>query len=95
MDQIDGAEFVSACRGGTAVDGAAGGARRGVRAGLLRECCRELKDQVDPRGLRLRNAVVAGCLDLSGMAVPFPLRFEGASSILRRWRRALSCSSWR
>ena len=30
-----------------------------------------------PRGLRLADAVVVGRLDLAGLRVPFPLRFEG------------------
>jgi hypothetical protein len=51
--------------------------KRAVQAALLRRCCHELKDQIDPRGLRLVNAVVIGCLDLAGLVVPFPLRFDG------------------
>ncbi len=43
---------------------------------MLRRCCRELRDQIDPRGLRLANAIVTGCLDLTGLVVPFSLRFE-------------------
>ena len=31
--------------------------------------------EVDPRGIRLRNAVVDGVLDLAGIEIPFPLRF--------------------
>ena len=59
------------------VEGAAGGVRRTVPAALLRQCCHELRDQVDPRGLRLSNVVVTGGLDLAGLTVPFPLRFDG------------------
>ena len=44
---------------------------------MLRRCCHELKHQVDPRGLRLNNVIVVGCLDLAGLEVPFPLRFDG------------------
>jgi hypothetical protein len=47
-----------------------------VDAALLRRCCDELRDQVDRRGVRLRSAAVAGALDLSGLEVPFPLRFD-------------------
>ena len=51
------------------------GARCGPR------CCANaamsLRDQIDPRGLRLRNVAVLGSLDLAGLQVPFPLRFEG------------------
>jgi hypothetical protein len=74
--EIDEAELLSALRGGEPVDGGAAGAKRAVQAALLRRCCHDLGDQVDPRGLRLRNAVIAGRLDLTGLTVPFPLRFE-------------------
>jgi hypothetical protein len=50
--------------------------RRPVDAALLRRCCLELKDQIDPRGLRLRYATVTGPLDLAGLEVPYPIRFE-------------------
>ena len=73
MNEIDVAELLSAGRSGTVVDAA----KRTVQAALLRRCCHELKDQIDPHGLRLNNAVVVGCLDLAGLAVPFPLRFVG------------------
>ncbi len=77
MDEIDEDELITAGQSGAAVDGAMDGANRVVQAALLRKCCHELKDQIDPRGLRLNNAVVVGCLDLTGLAVPFPLRFDG------------------
>ncbi len=51
--------------------------QRVLQAALLRKCCHEPKDQIDRRGLRLKNAVVAGCLNLAGLAVPFPLRYDG------------------
>jgi uncharacterized protein YjbI with pentapeptide repeats len=73
VDEIDQAEVIAAGRDGAVIDGA----KRVVQAAVLRTCCHELKDQFDPRGLRVRNALVAGCLDLAGLAVPFPLRFEG------------------
>jgi hypothetical protein len=80
VDDIDEAELLSALRDGLAIDGAApgdvAGAKRTVPAAVLRRCCHELKDQVDPRGLRLANAVITGHLDLAGLTVPFPLRFE-------------------
>jgi hypothetical protein len=87
--EIDEAELLSALRGGQPIDGsqpvgggqvnggAGGVTKRTVQAALLRRCCHDLRDQVDPRGLRLRNAVIAGRLDLTGLTVPFPLRFEG------------------
>jgi hypothetical protein len=77
MDEIDEAELISAGKSGAVLDAAGNGVKRAVQAAVLRNCCHELKDQVDPRGLRLSNAAVTGCLDLTGMAVPFPLRFDG------------------
>ncbi|HTP14335.1 MAG TPA: hypothetical protein VLW44_08480 [Streptosporangiaceae bacterium] len=77
MDEIDEAELISAAQRGSVLDAAAAGAKRAVPAALVRRCCHELKDQVDPRGLRLASAVVTGRLDLAGLAVPFPLRFDG------------------
>lgn len=71
------AELLDACRQGRVLDCAEGGARRTVDAALLRRCCLELADQVDPRGLRLRHAVVSGRVDLAGLDVRFPLRFDG------------------
>lgn len=76
MDEIGEAELISAGRSGAVVDGAGRGVNRTVPAVLLRKCCHELKDRMDPRGLRLSNAVVTGPLDLAGLAVPFPLRFD-------------------
>ncbi len=77
MDEIGEAELIGAWQGGAVVEGAVDGVKRAVQAAVLRKCCHELKGQIDPRGLRLNNAVVAGCLDLAGLAVPFPLRFDG------------------
>lgn len=72
------AEVLAAGRAGRVLDCAdrRRGARRLVNAELICRCCHDLKAQIDPRGLRLRNAVVAGSLDLAGLDVPFPLRFE-------------------
>ena len=77
MEEVSEAELLAAGRLGRVLDCADGGARRPVGAGLLRRCCLELKDQIDPRGLRLRHASVRGPVDLAGLEVPFPLRFEG------------------
>ena len=77
MDEIGEAELISAGQSGAVLDGMKNGAKRAVPAAVLRNCCHELKDQVDPRGLRLANARVTGRLDLTGLAVPFPLRFDG------------------
>jgi hypothetical protein len=76
MGEIEEAELTGPARGGDVVEGAVEGRKRVVQAALLRRCCHELKDQIDPRGLRLTSAVVAGCLDLTGLKVPFPLHFE-------------------
>lgn len=76
MDQIQEAELMSAARTGDVLDGTVDGQARAVQADILRACCRQLGGQVDPRGLRLKGAIVVGCLDLTGLVVPFPLRFE-------------------
>lgn len=77
MTEIDEAELLGAVRSGAVADAAMDGGKRTVQAALLRRCCHELKDEVDPHGLRLNNAVVVGRLDLAGLGVPFPLRFDG------------------
>ncbi|HEY5985575.1 MAG TPA: hypothetical protein VIV12_04215 [Streptosporangiaceae bacterium] len=77
MDEIDEYELITAGRSGAAVKGALADRKRAVQADLLRKCCHELKDHIDPRGLRLNNAIIVGRLDLTGLAVPFPLRFDG------------------
>ena len=79
MDQVGEAELLAAATAGQILVCGNGRARRRVSADLLRRCCRELRDQVDPRGLRLSGAEVTGHLDLAGMDVPFPLRFDGCS----------------
>jgi hypothetical protein len=76
MAEIDETELVGALRTGSVVDGGAGGVPRTVPAALLRQCCLELRDQVDPRGMRLSKVVVTGGLDLAGLTVPFPLHFD-------------------
>ena len=75
--RVQESELLDACRRGRVLDCAEGGSRRTVDAALLRRCCLELRSQIDPRGLSLRNAVVLGRLDLAGLEVPFPLRFDG------------------
>src|SRR5258706_3123655 len=72
MGMVGEAELLNACRHGRVLDCA----RRTVKATLVRRLCHELKDQIDPRGLHLRNAIILGCLDLAGLTVPFPLRFD-------------------
>lgn len=77
MDEIDETELIGALKTGSVVHGVANGAQRTVPAALLRQCCHELRDQVDPGGMRLSQVVVTGCLDLAGLTVPFPLGFDG------------------
>jgi hypothetical protein len=79
MDQVGEAELLAAAAAGHVLVCGDGGTRRSVDAVLLRRCCHELRDQVDPRGVRLRGAAVTGALDLAGLDVPFPLRFDGCS----------------
>jgi len=76
-DEIGEADLLAGGAAGRVVECGSAGAKRRVDAGLVRRCCHELKDQIDPRGIRLRNAHVAGVLDLAGLEVPFPLLFEG------------------
>ena len=76
MGEIDEAELTHAGQRGAVVEGMAGDGKRTISGALLRRCCHELRDQIDPRGLRLNNAIVTGALDLTGLVIPFPLRFE-------------------
>jgi hypothetical protein len=73
------AELIGAFREGRVADCARNGVRGRVDAALLRRCCLELKGQIDPRGINLRHAVIAGRLDLAGLEVSFPLRFDGCA----------------
>ncbi len=75
MEQISEAELSSASRSGAVIGGGPGGTRRAMPAALLRRCC-QLRDQVDPRGIRLAGVAVTGQLDLAGLSVPFPLSFR-------------------
>jgi hypothetical protein len=51
------------------------GNQRSIRADILRFLCtdREVARFVDPRGLRVHGAKIAGTLDLSYVPVPYPL----------------------
>jgi hypothetical protein len=77
VEEVSEADVLECVRAGRVLDCAEGAIRRRVDAGLLRRLCLEPRDRVDPRGLRLRNAAIVGLLDLAGLEVPFPLRFEG------------------
>jgi hypothetical protein len=50
MGEIDEAELLNAGQRGAVLDGMADGRKRIVPAAVLRRCCRELKDQIDPAG---------------------------------------------
>jgi hypothetical protein len=76
MEEVGEAEVVAACAAGRVLECGDGSTRRSVDAALLRRCCDELNGQVDRRGIRLRQAAIAGSLDLSGLDVRFPLCFE-------------------
>src|SRR5260221_8167313 len=71
------AEILAASSAGQILDCWDGRARRPLDAELLRRCCHELKEQVDPRGIRLRRAAIRGPADLTGLDVRFPVRFDG------------------
>lgn len=75
MEEVSEAEIMAACSAGQILECADGSTHRPVQAALLRRCCDELSDQVHRHGLRLRNAAIAGSLDLSGLEVRFPLIF--------------------
>ncbi|MBG0815697.1 hypothetical protein [Planomonospora sp. ID82291] len=74
MRTLDAEALAQACAGGRAVR-AQDGEELVVGAHLVRELCRRDRDEIDPRGLAIEGAQIKGDLDLSGMEVPFPLRF--------------------
>jgi hypothetical protein len=76
MDEVSEAELLAAASAGRIAECGADGNRRPVNAELLRRCCHQLKEQIDPRGLRLHSAAIVGTLDLAGLEVPFPVRFD-------------------
>lgn len=76
MPEVDEDEILAASAAGRVVDCSRPGAHGRIDADLIRRCCHRLRDDVDPRGLRLKNASVSGGLDLAGLAVPFPVRFD-------------------
>jgi hypothetical protein len=76
MDKVGEAGLLAAASTGQILDCGDAGNRRPVDAALLRRCGLDLKDRIDPRGLRLRKAAIVGSLDLAGLEVPFPLRFD-------------------
>jgi hypothetical protein len=77
MGMIGEAEILDAFREGRTLDCAQDGVPGPVDSAFLRRCCLELHDRVDSRGISLRGAAIVGCLDLAGIEVPYPLRFDG------------------
>lgn len=75
MDEVRENELLAACLDGQWLDCMTGDGPRSLAADVIRRCCLA-EAEIDPRGLRVRNAVVLGSLDLAGLDVPFPLRFE-------------------
>ncbi len=64
--------FEQAVLAGAVLDLAGGS----IDAELIRRVCIARRELVDPRGVRLRRAVVTGTLDLTGADIPFPIRIE-------------------
>jgi hypothetical protein len=77
MGMIGEAEILDAFREGRTLDCAQDGVPGPVDSAFLRRCCLELHDRVDSRGISLRGAAIVGCLDLAGIEVSYPLRFDG------------------
>jgi hypothetical protein len=73
MDVVDEAELAQVLRDGAVLDRA--DAR--IPGDLIRQFCARRAAEVDPRGIRVRGGVITGVLDLTGVEVPFPLRFDG------------------
>lgn len=75
MGEVSEDELLAAARAGRVLDCGDADALGRVDAVLLRRCCQELKGLIDRRGIRLRRAEIMGCADLSGLEIPFSLRF--------------------
>ena len=74
MEEVHEAEVLAKCAEGRVLDCGAVGKPGVVDAELLRRCCVEFRDQVDPRGVRLKNARIVGSLDLAGLDVAISKR---------------------
>jgi hypothetical protein len=94
MDQVGEAELLAAAGAGRTLACGDASTSRCVDAALLRRCCHELRDQIDPRGIWLQHAAIAGSVDLAGLEVRFPLRFKAVTSTNRCWPRAPGCPGW-
>ncbi|WP_203919041.1 hypothetical protein [Rugosimonospora africana] len=79
MRAVDETELVDALAAGEVFDCAQDGSRRPVPASLVRQICRSGGAGIDPHGFRLRNAAIVGDLDLAGIELAVPLRFEACA----------------
>ncbi|HEX6873393.1 MAG TPA: hypothetical protein VF163_20030 [Micromonosporaceae bacterium] len=76
MAEVAEADLERAFVAGMVVDCADGERRRSVDAALLRWLIVRRSADFDPHGIRLRHAMIAGTLDLAGVELPVPLRFD-------------------
>src|SRR5690242_20286937 len=87
MGQVTEAELAAAWSAGDPVDAGDRGdrdcgdveVRRSVDARLVRRFCLQRRGDVDPHGVRIRNAHLAGTVDLAGVELPFPVVFDGCT----------------
>lgn len=75
MSEIRLRELLGAARAGDVLNGGASGVLRRVSASHIRRLCQRPTGKIDAQGIRLKNVLVAGELDLAGLSIPFPLRF--------------------
>lgn len=73
---MDKETLIAAVRAGRVIDCDDGSGHGAVDAEVLRDLCWRPGTDIDPRGISLRNATISGQLDLSGVNVTFPLRFD-------------------
>jgi hypothetical protein len=76
MADVEERALERACLDGEVLDCADRGGRRRIDAAIIRRLCVQRPAGVDPRGIRISSASVVGVLDLAGVDVGFPLRFE-------------------
>ena len=75
MNEISGRQLLSTARAGDVLDGGRKGDLRRVSGSHIRRLCQSHTDDIDPHGIRLKNVLVTGELDLAGLRVPFPISF--------------------
>lgn len=76
MSMIQESMVRRAARAGEIIDGRDGDVRSTIDAALIRRHCMEFAAETDPRGLRIRGALVVGHLELAAVTAPFPVIFE-------------------